>query len=550
MARAVIGRITPAINGTLGSRPITAKLVKSLLLGPIFCLLVESAGTGDSSNRASRRPALKLGVNLNTIYYWDGSRPFMNLIYGSDWQMQGPNGWEDVPTTDLDHNGWIKSLPEGYRALRTLSMPAITADIVCRWQGADHGSMAVIGNGVASNPTRSGNEMRFRYRSTYPEAPKAWAVITYNVDAQSYVRDIDCRESTARPTDALDPTLIATADGFRVIRFMKWQPAVETNRKVAWANRNKPGDGSYLVNDGVPVEQMVSLANRVGADPWFSMPWNADDDYITRFAAYVRDNLAPGRQAYVETSNEVWNGGYAVMRQAQREGAAEGLNAEDGPYGQAMYRYAEKTQHIMQLWSKVFVGQMNRIVRVVSAQNVSPFWSDKILGYGQTAVNVDALATAPYWAMADSDYAGQSAEQIMKGLLPSRIDEALGWAAQQKAIACKYGTRYIAYEGGQHVWLNNNAHLVAQVERDPRMAELYSYYLDQWKEKVGDTLALFALIGPIDKAGFGMVEYAGQPLTDAPKMRAVKSFLRQQGVASSEQTPGLTARKPDCDGKS
>lgn len=467
-----------------------------------------------------------IGVNVNTIAYWDGSRPFENLIYGSHWQMQGPTGWEEIPPARLDANGWVKSLPVGYRAVRILSAPGSSAAIVCRWRGNDHNSMSVGSDGVTSNVVRKAgsNELRFRYASSYSKTAR-WAFLTFDVDASNYVHDIDCRDATAAAADTFGPTFVRTLQGFRVVRFMKWQTAVEENRRVTWATRNKPGDASYWINDGVPIEDMVALANKVGADPWFAMPWNADDEYITRFATYVRDHLAPGRRVYVEVSNEVWNAGYPVQRQAQQEGAAEGLDTRYGAYGQAMYRYAEKTQRVMGIWSSVFGQQMNRLVRVASTQNVSPFWSDQILGYRNTAQYVDALATAPYWSFLDSDYSGQSLDQVMTNVLPTQIKETFNWAAQQKAIARKYGKRYVAYEGGQHVWLNKNPALVGQIERDPRMVGLYKSYLDDWNSSIGDTLTLFALTGPTGNAGFGLVEYAGQPLEQAPKMRAVRKFI-------------------------
>ena len=65
---------------------------------------------------------------------------------------------------------------------------------------------------------------------------------------------------------------------------------------------------------GVPneLQLIVETANKAGGDPWVTIPWNADDDYITRFATYVRDNLASGHQVYVEVGNEVWNGGSPI----------------------------------------------------------------------------------------------------------------------------------------------------------------------------------------------------------------------------------------------
>jgi hypothetical protein len=488
-----------------------------------LCLM---AACGEARSGDTARAATAIGVNVHTIEYWDGSRPFMNLIYGSDWQMQATAGWEDVPASNLDANGWIRSLPAGYQAERILSMPASSTDVVCHWQGNDNNSMAVAG-AVASNFRRTArsNEIRFRYTSTYPNV-SAWAFLSYKVDPSNYVRNIDCREDSASSNALFDPVLVSTLRGFRVVRFMKWQPAVEANRTITWARRNKPGDGTYLRNDGVPIEQMMALANQAGADPWFCMPWNADDDYVTRFAAYVRDNLPRGGKVYVEVSNEVWNAGYPVMHQARDEGVAEGLDAGQGTYGQAMYRYAEKTRHVMQIWSSVFNGQSERLVRIISGQNVSPFWTRQLMGYGKTAQSVDALATAPYWAFHDADYTGQSLDEIMNSVLPARVNESLNWAAQQKAIAQKFGKRYIAYEGGQDVLLKKNMSLVAQIERDPRMSDLYKSYIIQWNASVGDALTLFALTGPIGTGGYGLVEYAGQPLTQAPKMRAVRNFIR------------------------
>ena len=38
---------------------------------------------------------------------------------------------------------------------------------------------------------------------------------------------------------------------------------------------------------------MIRLANQVGVEPWFSVPYNADDNYITNMANLIHDQLRP-----------------------------------------------------------------------------------------------------------------------------------------------------------------------------------------------------------------------------------------------------------------
>ena len=365
----------------------------------------------------------KIGVNVSTINSWDGNRPFLNLIYGSSWQMQGSAGYEDVPATSLDDNGWIKSLPAGYHVIRGLSVPLTGGNFVCRYTG--NGTLEVQGAPV-SNVTTSAGQTRFTLASTYPNAQGA--LLTYTVDPANYIRNIDCRETTTSTTERLAPEFLTAVAGFKTLRFMEWQTATATNEPVTWATRNKPGDGDYLKKDGVPVELIVETVNKAGADPWVTIPWNADNDYITRFATYVRDNLAAGRQVYVEVGNEVWNGGSPIATIACNEAKAENLPGVNGSTGCNLERYAEKTKQVVQIWSNVFSGQMNRLVRVASFQHVATYWPTVMLPYQNLYQSVDAMATAPYFGYDITD--AMTLDQIM-GALPGKATDTVNIGVQQ-----------------------------------------------------------------------------------------------------------------------
>lgn len=477
-----------------------------------------------------------LGMVLGQSDWWGGGTIYRNLINGSDWTMQNTNPWggsEDVPDQYRDlSTGWLKSLPPNYRGMRTLSAIMQDADIVCTFHG---NGASLMPAGPVSNPVNDGTKLTFHYKATLSTGEMP-ATLYFNVDPANPVRDIDCHSATSDPAQNFDPLLLDTVKGFKVIRFVKWQPSVESNSgningvtfpppNILWSNRSIPNGGNYLHTDGVPVEVMVDLANQSGADPWFNMPWNADDDFIRRFATYVRDNLRPGRKVYVETSNEVWNAGYWVYHQAAAEGLAENLPHDYGGSFQAMAnRYGEKVGQVNKIWADVFAGQSDRLVRLYCWQTVNNGYGEE--GLRRALPNVDAFCTAPYFAFMQNEYTGQSLDEIMNTILPAKVAEQIDLAKQSKAIATKYNLRYVSYEGGQHVVLPNNTALLTQIERDPRMKGLYDTYIHRWSTEIGDELTLFAGWGPIGSYGaWGLVEYTGQPVSLAPKMQSAREHL-------------------------
>jgi len=128
------------------------KLLTALPLVGLLAACGSAAGNSNNANGAPvsamavtatavTAPDSKLGAVLATVQYWDGSRPFMNMIYGGSWQMAGANGAEDLPKQYLDANGWIKSLPAGYRAYRGISFPTAGGNFIGGRLASLYGSM-------------------------------------------------------------------------------------------------------------------------------------------------------------------------------------------------------------------------------------------------------------------------------------------------------------------------------------------------------------------------------------------------------------------------
>jgi hypothetical protein len=77
---------------------------------------------------------------------------------------------------------------------------------------------------------------------------------------------------------------------------------------------------SSTVNVIPPWEDMVLLANAVGADAWINIPHRASKDYIFNLATLLKTKLRPDLNVYIEWANEVWHNGFAGGQYAQTEG--------------------------------------------------------------------------------------------------------------------------------------------------------------------------------------------------------------------------------------
>lgn len=286
---------------------------------------------------------------------------------------------------------------------------------------------------------------------------------------------------------------------------------------------------------GVPVETMVALANLTGKDPWFNMPHKADDDYVERFAVYVRDHLRPNLHAYVEYSNEIWNDQFGQAAYAREQGKAAGLAGNDF---EAQLRFqARRSVQIFKIWEKVF-GGTSRLVRVISSQSVNDWASRTLLEFEDTARHTDALAIAPYFGgyLGTEEEAGRTRALTLDGLFAElkgrAVPEILAGVRKQAQVARELGVLLIAYEGGQSLVgvgppvddprVNG---LFDAANRDPRMRGVYLDYLAGWKAAGGTLFMHFVNCTAPGKWGrWGALEYLTQPIATAPKRQALEEF--------------------------
>lgn len=507
------------IAGQLGSKEHGMRHRKWKSLAAVLGL----AGPGVIGSGAKATlpvPPTTIGLNLSPLDPFRRDRAFANLAVGGVWQST-QRGSAYLTAEDVDSSGNLKRLPGDRPVVRALAEPgAQNAQVAvrCTWDGK--GDAKPVGKGV-SQLHLAPNGLTFQWSGLQSGNRSGVLFEVLTLNASDPLRNLDCREVGMPRDKRFDPAFLQMLRGFSTLRFMDWQN-VNHNLPVTWAGRHPEGAIDASSADGVSIEDMLALAKEADADPWFNMPWNADDDYVEHFARLVHDRLPAGHRVYVEVGNEVWNARFPVSKQALAEGTAEGLS--NIPDIARLNRYSEKLAHVLDIWARVFADKPSRLVRVVNSQN-GPSRSKLILEYKDTARHIDALATAPYFS---GDFhnppPGMSLDTAFAAI-ESSMTTSLDRAARAKEVAAKYGKRYIAYEAGQGVALRD-LDLLQRIERDPRMHDIYARYLAIWREQIGDLITMYVSVHPIVRSGgWGLLEYHGQPLSEAPKMRAVREAI-------------------------
>ncbi len=551
-----------------------------------------------------------LGMGLNGIVDWTSEQPFIDVMKTArPWTGHLPNQWggwnpEDFASRGyLDKDGWLTSIPKGVEGVSTLiltDLPPEAVSVNGRYRMTYKGQGAIRILGRARNVRREGDAIWF-------ETVAGLGIVDITITKTDphgtgdYIRDIEIVKEENIPLHEVgaifNPDWIERIEDLRVLRFMDW---MNTNNSTAseWSTRPQVNDVTYA-RTGAPVEIMVALANQIGADPWFTLPHMATDEYMRRFAEYVRDNLDPALKAHVEYSNEVWNWQFQQAQWAEAQ--AKKRWGQDSKWVEF---YGMRAAQMAQIWDEVFGEQADdRLVKVISTQTgwigleeavlTTPLWVAEDPSHNRPAASYfDAYAVTGYFAggfgndskapivkkwIENSRAAAvtESQKQKLTGTAQSAYvekhayDEAVALAAQElrdgsvtgdkqdtlgeliarifpyhSQVASKYGLDLIMYEGGTHVvglggWVDDPelTPFFIHLNYTAEMGAMYQTLLEGWKDAGGTLFNAFVDVSAPSKWGsWGALRH----LTDEnPRWDALAAF--------NEGTPGWwESRQPDA----
>ena len=495
----------------------------------------------NTNNKAAVMANARLGMNLAGIADWGSEMPFLDLFKQSRaWFAEGETPKNFI--LQVDAEGWVTQLPSGLVATAIIS--------TLEGNHFPKGDYVILYEGKG----------KIRIPNHFVKSSKAGRIVVQvngqkgifqldvvNTDPQNYIKNIRVVAKAHENTyvqDRWNPNFLTRWSGVACLRFMDY---MQTNHspKTTWYSRAKPTDASFAAN-GVPVEWMLDLANRLNCDAWFCMPHQAEDDYVKGFAQYVSQHLKPKLRVWVEYSNEVWNGAFEQNSYATKAGMD--LTLTDKDWAAASKYYAYRSVQIFNLWAAVF-GDTKRIIRVLAAQTGYTDVAEQVLSFSlpnnKTAADyADVLAIANYLHISvspekedglnDEIVEAWSLNQLFDYLNKKVLPQSKVLLEEHKNIADGYGLKLAAYEAGQHLVgvgeATNNEKLTQLFMRanvDVQMGKVYEKSLDIWQQVGGDLICNYQSMSGWSKWGsWGLLEHGNEP---TPKYKVTIDWAKSRG---------------------
>ena len=498
-----------------------------------------TAAVGASNARSA------LGYNMDFPGDWSLVTPFIDLMHDARvWDAGSP---EATAKLSLDAQGVPQKLGPNEAATVILHTGESPEFLGHTWVLAYEGKGQLrIDGGVQVLDERPG---RTRFRG---KGDNVWLSLQ-STEPGDHIRNIrvfrEDREPLLAEGKIFNPDLLDFLAPFGSLRFMDWAHSNEGEQAegIKWSERSKLTQPQWLrqyidpakpalglTRGGYPAEIMVALANELGADAHFHMPYKFEDDYVRNYAQLVRDSLAPNLVATVEYSNEVWNWGFPQATYA-REQAAKLWPGEGSGWVQYMGMRASR---MCTIWKEVFAGQLHRVRCVIAPQTgwpdlavtslECPNWvamghepcykaadAVAITGYFsgrlQTAENAKVLKR---WLAKGKEHALAKAfrqlelgdvEEITEegnpavGEKSDSLQRAIALFRQHKAIADRLGLELYVYEGGTHFDHGDDEEhkkFLLEMVRDDRMRVLYGKLFAGFRDVGGTIFNVWGGVGP------------------------------------------------------
>ncbi len=514
-----------------------AGTVSTWALAAILMAVAPARGFSDADVPDNTQSSI--GVNFWFFNDYQRIWPFVNFFKTArEFWAQGVSGtypWKLDTQLDLDQHGYPRSLPDGVAATTLLFWGDDgmhpTGNYTVLWDGDGDCTIDPYGIGtiVETGQNRLVVDVPRASENTNAKGLVFKITRTNPGDPVRNIRFIAPGFEDTYAQQVFHPQFLKRLRPFRVLRFMDWMAANEKHDGT-WEARNTPASATYQLNgEGVSLEHMIQLANRLHADPWFCLPANADDTYFRNFAQMVKDSLDPSLKAYFEYANEVWNGMFYGADYCQTMGTQLGL----GSGWEAQYKYwSKRMKELFVIVEDVYGDELStRAVRVAATQFGNTGVSTSILDYDNAYEHCDVLAIAPY---INKGRASLDESSILAALA-ERVEMFKSMFANHVEIAHSHGLELAWYEGGLDLFGVADNAFILPIRRNPEIKTIYLDLFRNFKDAGGQVMCHYTFCNHV----WGLVEHMEQPLDSAYQYQAACEFISANPQWWQEERVGI-----------
>jgi len=495
-----------------------------------------------------------IGLNLTEQKYYNKFPVYTNIMnLSQEWKSIKSTGWGASSSAIIPLN------KNGYPAVNIPYNDGVNPESVLQ-------AMVVIGNVYASGI------YHLKYEGTGEIKIKNNGSTTFNVPNVHHPITIDSTASIAlriTQSDASDPVRniklivpgalstyqavpwhprylsLLNKERFSCIRTMSVQ-GINGAKLKDWSDRSTPDTYTQTksIYGGLCYEHIVDLANITGIDIWINIPHTANSAYLDSLAHLLKNKLNSDRKVYVEWSNEVWNGVFQQYHDVKDTAVILGLDPSNPHRARGLY-LALKSAETFRKFEDV-LGD-DKVINVIASQNTTE--GNMIMdGFIDPAINTygtypEVYATAPYFGYrVPADLYSEFGVNVTVNQVLDSVEVNLFKALKRMEKGVKFGKSfglpYIAYEGGQHIsppisiknspvngYANYGA-LLADVNRQPGMKDLYCQYWEHWyNTNPGNLFVHFSYRGSYGGYGsWGMLE-GNQDTISSYKWKSLNSCV-------------------------
>jgi len=171
-----------------------------------------------------------------------------------------------------------------------------------------------------------------------------------------------------------------------------------STKATTWATRAQPSSAFWGLQNGVPYEICIALANYIGARPWLNIPYDASNAFITSLATYTLANSS--NAPIIELGNELWNYGFQGMYWANTLDQALFGSSGYEQFQWALSWYGVKVANVAQQFYNVYGGSYANGVTISLGGQADwgpvSFTFDQALGIGGGVPWTTYGGTKPY----------------------------------------------------------------------------------------------------------------------------------------------------------